>query len=93
MRARCACANSISRSGPIQAPNAIVSSSGYRTCSICGCRCTHSANASRPASLTTALLVVNLGLGSTLAWVLPTVVGTPLIARSAYLAGVQRAGR
>ncbi len=39
-------------------------------------------------SLTTALLVVNLGFGSVLAWVLPTVVGTPLIARRAYLAAV-----
>jgi hypothetical protein len=37
-------------------------------------------------SLTTALLVVNLGLGSVLAWALPTVIGTPLIARRAYLA-------
>jgi hypothetical protein len=39
-------------------------------------------------SLTTALLVVNLGLGSVLAWVVPTVIGTPLIARRAYLAAV-----
>jgi hypothetical protein len=37
-------------------------------------------------SLTTALLVVNLGLGSVFAWTLPTIVGTPLIARRAYLA-------
>jgi hypothetical protein len=37
-------------------------------------------------SLTTALLVVNLGLGSVLAWMLPTVVGIPLIARRASLA-------
>jgi hypothetical protein len=39
-------------------------------------------------SLTTALLVVNLGLGSVFAWALPTVAGTPLIARRAYLAAV-----
>jgi len=39
-------------------------------------------------SLTTALLVVNLGLGSAYAWALPTVLGTPLIARRAYLAAV-----
>jgi hypothetical protein len=39
-------------------------------------------------SLTTALLVVNLGLGSVLALVVPTVIGTPLIARRAYLAAV-----
>ena len=39
-------------------------------------------------SLTTALLVVNLGLGSVLAWALPAVAGTPLIARRAYLAAV-----
>jgi hypothetical protein len=37
-------------------------------------------------SLTTALFVVNLGFGSVLAWTLPTVVATPLIARRAYLA-------
>jgi tellurite resistance protein TehA-like permease len=37
-------------------------------------------------SLTTALFVVNLGFGSVLAWTLPTVVGTPLIARRAYRA-------
>lgn len=42
-------------------------------------------------SLTTALLVVNLGLGSVFAWALPTVVGTPLIASRAYLAGVSSA--
>ena len=41
-------------------------------------------------SLTTAVLVVNLGFGSVLAWVLPTVVGTPLIARRAYRAAVTR---
>jgi hypothetical protein len=41
-------------------------------------------------SLTTALLVVNLGLGDVLAWMLPTVAGTPLIARRAYLAAVGR---
>jgi len=40
-------------------------------------------------SLTTALLVVNLGFGSVLAWALPTVVGSPLIARRAYLAAVR----
>jgi hypothetical protein len=39
-------------------------------------------------SLTTALLVVNLGLGSVLAWALPAVAGTPLIARRAYRAAV-----
>lgn len=39
-------------------------------------------------SLTTALLVVNLGLASAWAWALPTVAGTPLIARRAYLAAV-----
>jgi hypothetical protein len=39
-------------------------------------------------SVTTALLVVNLGLGSVLAWALPTVAGTPLIARRAYRAAV-----
>jgi hypothetical protein len=39
-------------------------------------------------SLTTALLVVNLGFGSVLAWVLPTVAGSPLIARRAYRAAV-----
>jgi len=37
-------------------------------------------------SLTTALLVVNLGFGSVVAWTLPTVVATPLIARRAYRA-------
>src|ERR1700734_1895162 len=37
-------------------------------------------------SLTTALFVVNLGFGSVLAWTLPTVVATPLIARRAYRA-------
>jgi hypothetical protein len=41
-------------------------------------------------SLTTALLVVNLGLDSAIAWILPTVVGTPLIARRAYLAATSR---
>ena len=33
-------------------------------------------------SFATAFLVVNLGLGSPLAWIAPTVVGTPLIARA-----------
>lgn len=33
-------------------------------------------------SFSTAFLVVNLGLGSPLAWIAPTVVGTPLIARA-----------
>jgi hypothetical protein len=40
-------------------------------------------------SLTTALLVVNLGLGDPAAWILPTIIGTPLIARRAYLAVVR----
>jgi hypothetical protein len=40
-------------------------------------------------SLTTALLVVNLGLGDPAGWIVPTVVGTPLIARRAYLAGAR----
>jgi hypothetical protein len=40
-------------------------------------------------SLTTALLVVNLGRGSVLAWVVPTVVGTPLIAARARRAAGQ----
>jgi hypothetical protein len=31
-------------------------------------------------SFVTAFLVVNLGLGSPVAWVLPTLLGTPLIA-------------
>jgi len=43
-------------------------------------------------SLTTALLVVNLGLGSVLAWVLPTVVGPPLIARRAARAARDASG-
>ncbi len=33
-------------------------------------------------SFVTAFLVVNLGLGSPIAWIAPTVVGTPLIART-----------
>ena len=33
-------------------------------------------------SFVTAFLVVNLGLGSPLAWIAPTLVGTPLIARA-----------
>jgi hypothetical protein len=33
-------------------------------------------------SFVTAFLVVNLGLGSPLAWVAPTLIGTPLIARA-----------
>jgi tellurite resistance protein TehA-like permease len=40
-------------------------------------------------SLATALLVVNLGLNSVYAWALPTVAGTPLIARRAYLAAAR----
>jgi hypothetical protein len=36
-------------------------------------------------SLVTALLVVNLGLGDPIAWILPAVGGSPLIARRAYL--------
>jgi uncharacterized membrane protein len=44
-------------------------------------------------SLTTALFVVNLGFGSVLAWTLPTVVGTPLIARRAYLAAANLPGQ
>lgn len=42
-------------------------------------------------SLTTALFVVNLGFGSVLAWTLPTVVGTPLIALRAYRAAANPA--
>ncbi|GAC1532163.1 MAG: hypothetical protein NVS3B12_09410 [Acidimicrobiales bacterium] len=34
-------------------------------------------------SFVTAFLVVNLGLGSWLAWVAPTMIGSPLIARAA----------
>jgi hypothetical protein len=41
-------------------------------------------------SLLTALLVVNLGLGDPIAWILPTVAGSPLIARRAYLAAGRR---
>jgi hypothetical protein len=37
-------------------------------------------------SLVTALLVVNLGVHAIIAWALPTVVGSPLIARAAYRA-------
>jgi hypothetical protein len=44
-------------------------------------------------SLTTALLVVNLGLGSVLAWMLPTVVGTPLISYRVYRSIAVRAAR
>jgi tellurite resistance protein TehA-like permease len=44
-------------------------------------------------SLTTALLVVNLGLGSVLAWMLPTVIGTPLISYRAYRSVAVRADR
>ena len=33
-------------------------------------------------SFVTAFLVVNLGLGSPLAWIAPTLIGTPLIART-----------
>lgn len=40
-------------------------------------------------SLLTALLVVNLGLGDPIAWILPTIVGSPLIARRAYLAAAR----
>jgi hypothetical protein len=40
-------------------------------------------------SLVTALLVVNLGLGDPAAWALPTIVGSPLIARAAYRAAVR----
>lgn len=43
-------------------------------------------------SLVTALLVVNLGLGDAFAWVLPTIAGTPLIARAAYRAAVRGNG-
>ena len=44
-------------------------------------------------SLTTALLVVNLGLGSVYAWILPTVIGTPLISLRAYRSTSARADR
>jgi hypothetical protein len=37
-------------------------------------------------SLVTALFVVNLGVHAIIAWVLPTMVGSPLIARAAYRA-------
>jgi hypothetical protein len=40
-------------------------------------------------SLLTALLVVNLGLGDPVAWALPTIVGSPLIARAAYRAAIR----
>ncbi len=33
-------------------------------------------------SFVTAFLIVNLGLGSPLAWIAPTLIGTPLIART-----------
>ncbi|MFC1411866.1 hypothetical protein ACEZCY_21665 [Streptacidiphilus sp. N1-12] len=39
-------------------------------------------------SFVTAFLVVNLGFGSVLAWILPTLVGTPLIGRT--IAGAVR---
>lgn len=39
-------------------------------------------------SLVTALFVVNLGVHAIIAWVLPTVVGSPLIARAAYRAAI-----
>jgi hypothetical protein len=44
-------------------------------------------------SLVTALFVVNLGVHAAFAWVLPTAVGSPLIARAAYRAATGRAGR
>lgn len=37
-------------------------------------------------SLATAVLVVNAGIGNPVAWLLPTVVATPLIARRAFRA-------
>jgi hypothetical protein len=43
-------------------------------------------------SLVTALLVVNLGLADPFAWVLPSIAGTPLIARAAYRAAVRGNG-
>jgi hypothetical protein len=44
-------------------------------------------------SLLTALLVVNLGLGDPVAWILPAVVGSPLIARRAYLSTTRPLGK
>ena len=41
-------------------------------------------------SLVTALFVVNLGVHAFIAWVLPTAVGSPLIARAAYRAATGR---
>jgi hypothetical protein len=41
-------------------------------------------------SLVTALLVVNLGVHAVIAWVLPTVIGSPLIATAAYRAATGR---
>jgi hypothetical protein len=41
-------------------------------------------------SLTTALLVVNFGMGNPVGWILPTVIATPLIARRAYRAALDR---
>jgi hypothetical protein len=43
-------------------------------------------------SLVTALFVVNLGVHAVIAWVVPTVVGSPLIAMAAYRAATQRGG-
>ena len=43
-------------------------------------------------SLLTALLVVNLGLGNPVGWVLPTAVGSPLIGWRAYLAAARPIG-
>ena len=40
-------------------------------------------------SLLTALLVANLGLGDPIAWILPTIAGSPLIARRVYLSTVR----
>jgi hypothetical protein len=40
-------------------------------------------------SLVTALLVVNLGVRAVVAWLLPTIVGTPLTARAAYRAATR----
>jgi hypothetical protein len=44
-------------------------------------------------SLTTALLVVNLGTGAPIAWILPTAIGSPLIAYKAAKAATSAAGR
>jgi hypothetical protein len=43
-------------------------------------------------SLVTALFVVNLGVHATIAWVVPTAVGSPLIAFAAYRAATQQGG-